>query len=147
MTNNEKWRKSSIKRRSEKIIFDIKWNKSNKIRNIINNFFNCANQLIETFKDMFQVCPWKWLRRSALRTSFTSRRLHMKQLVLHASIIMTNASKFRHIVIVISKNHYAESQLSPDCCFFKKERWHSTFFYCMHSNQTLLIHQQASDTH
>ena len=37
MTSNEKWRKSSIKRRSEKMIFNIKWNELNEIKSIIND--------------------------------------------------------------------------------------------------------------
>ena len=82
---------------------------------------NCANQPVGAFKDMFQVCPWKWLRRSALRTPSTPDRLHMKQLVLHASITMANAPKSRHVAIAISKDHHADSQPSPDCCFFKKK--------------------------
>ena len=37
MTSNEKWRKSSIKRRSEEMIFNIKWSESNEMRNTIND--------------------------------------------------------------------------------------------------------------
>ena len=37
MTSNEKWRKSSIKRRSEKMIFNIRWSGSDEMRNTIND--------------------------------------------------------------------------------------------------------------
>ena len=79
---------------------------------------------------MFQICFWKWLRRSTLRTSVTSRRLQMKQLLLQTSIIMTYTSKSRHVNVVISKTFNVDTQFLSNNRFFKKNDIQLSFIAC-----------------
>ena len=95
---------------------------------------------------MFQVCPWKWLRRSALRIFYTARRLLLREPRLNAPITMADTPSVRQVVVAISKTSDADSQPSPGCRFFKKGGIQAiSFFYCMHNNQALLKPQQALD--
>ena len=59
MINNKKWRKSSIKRRLKKMIFNIKWNESNEIKNIINDCLKTSWIMQQIWK-MNLIKKWKY---------------------------------------------------------------------------------------
>ena len=58
MINNEKWRKSSIRRKSEIMIFNIKWNESNEIKNIINDCSK-TSWIMQQIWEMNLIKKWK----------------------------------------------------------------------------------------
>ena len=63
ITNNKKWRKSLIKRRSEKLIFNIKWSGLNKIKSIISDFSK-ASWIIRQIWKINLIKKWKYQKNA-----------------------------------------------------------------------------------
>ena len=72
MINNEKWRKSSIEQRSKKMIFDIKWSGSNKIKSIINDCLK-ASWIMQQIWKMNLMRKWKRQRNANVSKNFHCR--------------------------------------------------------------------------
>ena len=113
MINNKKWRKSSIKRRSEKMIFDIKWNESNEMKNIINDCLK-ASWIMRQIWKMNLIKKWKRQRNANVSKNF---HCHINQKNYLINFIFVFTFVFKWTFNALFSNDYNRQMIYKQFCF------------------------------